>query len=59
MNEKSTMRAQAWDDEPDNLGERPNDTHLKETSMLRRTVIFFAVTVGLPVLTAIAIAWAR
>jgi len=27
--------------------------------MLRRTVIFFAIVIGLPVLTAIALAWAR
>ena len=33
--------------------------HPEETSMLRRTVIFFVITLGLPVITAIAIAWAR
>jgi len=43
----------------DNRRERDTNKHPKETRMLRRTVIFFAITLGLPVLTAIAIAWAR
>jgi hypothetical protein len=31
----------------------------EETRMFRRTVIFFAIVIGLPVLTAIALAWAH
>jgi hypothetical protein len=59
VGEKSACAPHSPTGGADNRYESQTDKHLEETRMFRRTVIFFAVTIGLPVLTAIAIAWAR
>ena len=58
IGEQSTNVPQSIAECVDNRNEVVNEQH-EETRMLRRTMIFFAIVIGLPVLTAIALAWAR